>query len=645
MEKNNIQNIKIDKSEFQFVQAESKIYDKKFETKPIGYFKDAMIRFSKNRTNVIASIILFTVIFLAIIIPIISTKNITGLLPELSYLPPKVPLVEKLGIMDGTRTFDLQTIVYTSLNEDKTVGVPVGFNPDFIKAGTLKINQTVCNNRDVNCFGGENIMRIDRNSVSMAITSPETSSTNSSMLFSLNAFGSNEFVIDVMSISAGTTSVQVLVFYNDEWVEIGTFNTAGIHTFDPFASPNIPNNAIFETRLRLRITSDVTSGQAILNSITFNQFGSLVRRDSGFELSRYAIATGQGAGTYIRQNGEMYVASFKYDSYAQALSPRNITSMPSTEFYRLTRVDGDKDKDLLPACSVTTPNPRPGFNNAFDFEGDCVIQTVLRQSSKVIINNVEFYSYNVIVDTPRYFGFSSSPYFFFGTTASGRDLFGASFLGLRTSLIIGFLAAAINISIGIVYGSISGYYGGKTDLIMERIAEVIARIPWLVTLSILVALLGSGFTTLLILLVVSGWIGVAGVTRTQFYRYKRREYVLASRTLGAKDGRLIFRHILPNGIGTIITASILMIPGVIFTESTISYLGYGIGHGQQINLFGIKFSGVSLGVLLSDGRNELLERPYLTVYPSIIISILMITFNMFGNALRDAFNPALRGTH
>jgi oligopeptide transport system permease protein len=645
MDKNNIKDIKIDKSEFQFVQAESKIYDKKFETKPIGYFKDAMIRFSKNRTNVIASIILFSVIFLAILVPIVSTKNITGLLPELSYLPPKVPLVEKLGILDGTRTFNLQTIVYESLNEDKTSGTPVGFNPDFIKPGTLKINQTICNNRDVNCFGGENIMRIDRNSSSMAITSPEKNLNDQSMLFSLNGFGANEFIIDVLSISGGSTNVQVQVFYNDEWVNIGTFNTAGVHSFDPFASPNIPNSAIFESRLRLRITSDVTSGQAILNSITFNQFGTLVRQDSGFQLSRYAIATGQGAGTYIRQNGEMYVASFKYDSYAQALAPRQITSMPSSEFYKLTRVDGDKNKDLLPECSVSTPNPRPGFPNAYDIEGDCVIQTVLRQSSKVIINNEEFYSYNVIVDTPRYFGFSTSPYFFFGTTASGRDLFGASFLGLRTSLIIGFLAAAINISIGIVYGSISGYYGGKTDLIMERIAEIIARIPWLVTLSILVALLGSGFTTLLILLVVSGWIGVAGVTRTQFYRYKRREYVLASRTLGAKDGRLIFRHILPNGIGTIITASILMIPGVIFTESTISYLGYGIGHGQQINLFGIKFSGVSLGVLLSDGRNELLERPYLTVYPSIIISILMITFNMFGNALRDAFNPALRGTH
>ena len=174
---------------------------------------------------------------------------------------------------------------------------------------------------------------------------------------------------------------------------------------------------------------------------------------------------------------------------------------------------------------------------------------------------------------------------------------------------------------------------------MERFAEIVGRIPWLVTLSIFMAYFEAGFTSLILILIVSGWIGVASVTRTQFYRYKGREYVLASRTLGAKDGRLIFRHILPNGIGTIITSSILLIPTVIFSEATLSYLGFGIGHGQKFSL-----SGVSIGVLLNDGRDKLQNYPHLTVFPAIIISILMITFNMFGNALRDAFNPALRGS-
>jgi ABC-type dipeptide/oligopeptide/nickel transport system permease subunit len=232
----------------------------------------------------------------------------------------------------------------------------------------------------------------------------------------------------------------------------------------------------------------------------------------------------------------------------------------------------------------------------------------------------------------------------FGTTNAGRDLFSLIWVATRTSLLIGLIVAGINISIGVVYGSISGYYGGNIDIIMQRFSEIVGRIPFLVILAIFIALLGAGIQTLIFILIISGWIGVAYVTRTQFYRFKGREYVLASRTLGAKDMRLIFRHILPNGIGTIITASILLIPATIFTESTISYLGFGIGHGTSFNILGLEFSGVSVGVLLADGRQELITRPYLTVYPAIVISILMITFNMFGNALRDALNPSLRGS-
>jgi ABC-type dipeptide/oligopeptide/nickel transport system permease subunit len=250
----------------------------------------------------------------------------------------------------------------------------------------------------------------------------------------------------------------------------------------------------------------------------------------------------------------------------------------------------------------------------------------------------------VIVDYALLNGYTEVPYFLFGTTNAGRDLFSLIWVATRTSLLIGFLAAAINITIGVVYGAVSGYYGGNVDLIMERFSEIVGRIPFLVVLAIFISVLGAGIQTLIFILVISGWIGVSNVTRTQFYRFKGREYVLASRTLGAKDLRLIFRHILPNGIGTIITASVLLIPATIFTESTISFLGFGIGHGSSFSFLGFEFSGVSVGVLLSDGRQELLTRPYLTVFPAIIISILMITFNMFGNALRDALNPSLRGS-
>ena len=127
-------------------------------------------------------------------------------------------------------------------------------------------------------------------------------------------------------------------------------------------------------------------------------------------------------------------------------------------------------------------------------------------------------------------------------------------------------------------------------------------------------------------------MGTAGRTRTQFYRFKGREYILAARTLGASDGRLIFKHILPNSLGTIVTSAVLMIPGVIFSEATIAYLGIG--------LKGLD----SFGVILSDYQKFYSTYPNLIIFPAVIISLLMISFNLFGNGLRDALNPSLKGS-
>jgi oligopeptide transport system permease protein len=131
---------------------------------------------------------------------------------------------------------------------------------------------------------------------------------------------------------------------------------------------------------------------------------------------------------------------------------------------------------------------------------------------------------------------------------------------------------------------------------------------------------------------MTGWLGIAGRTRTQFYRYKGREYILASRTLGASDARLIFKHILPNGLGTIVTGSVLSIPSVIFSEATLSYLNLGL---QGSNSF---------GNILSTNQKFITTAPMLIIFPAIIISVIMISFNLFGNGLRDALNPSLKGS-
>ena len=247
-------------------------------------------------------------------------------------------------------------------------------------------------------------------------------------------------------------------------------------------------------------------------------------------------------------------------------------------------------------------------------------------------NGETIYTMECTVLMYRYLGYSSMPIHLLGTEFQGKDILKYVFSGLRTSLILGILVALVNITIGVIWGSISGYFGGTVDIVMERITDILAGIPWIILMTVLTLKLGQNFFVFALSLCLTGWIGTEATTRSQFYRYRGREYVLAAKTLGAKAPRLIFRHILPNAVGTIITSSVLMIPSTIFSEATISYLGLGL---QNLD---------SLGVILSDSQKTLSEYPYQLVIPAIIISLLMICFNLFGNGLRDAFNPSLKGS-
>ena len=228
-------------------------------------------------------------------------------------------------------------------------------------------------------------------------------------------------------------------------------------------------------------------------------------------------------------------------------------------------------------------------------------------------------------------GYESMPRYLMGTDKSGRDMLKYAFEGLRTSLLLGVLTFAVCFTFGLIWGSISGYFGGTVDIVMERFMEILGGVPWVVMMTLIIIHLGSNFWTFALALCMTGWMGTAARTRTQFYRFRGREYVLASRTLGASDARLIVKHILPNAMGTIITGAVLMIPSVIFSEATISYLGLGLKNMS------------SLGVILSDNQAELLTSPYLLIFPAIVIALIMISFNLFGNGLRDAINPSLKG--
>jgi oligopeptide transport system permease protein len=616
----------ITKDKFEFVQRDEKIYDKRLETKPIGYFQDAFIRFSKNRTNLIATFILVTLILLSIFVPMLTSKNYTRIDVQLQYLPPRVPILERFGIADGTRVYSDQPVDLSTIDPETGLGLPVGFNPDYIRMSTLDNYSVFCTNVVENCVGGQVRLTIARLASSVQM--------NSRTSVSFSPGNNPKIVVDVFSINGSNPELNVILTPSSgDPVIIGTITEAGVHEFNVFDSEL---SSFLLSRISLELTANAGSGNVVsLNSVKVFNDGNEepVYQASGFDLARFQLEN-SNAGSIGRSRGEILMATFNFDSYGAAFGEFIDEAFSSEDYYRLIGEYGD-------LCVIDEY-----IGDGWTFEEGCPIKQVISKSEELQGPDGNFfYSYHVIIDYLAYAGYDDIPYFFFGTNPGGRDYFAMVWLGLRTSLLIGLVVAMINISIGIVYGSIEGYYGGMVDLLMERFGEIVGRIPFLVWLALFVIIMGPGVLTLIVLMTVTGWLGVAGTTRTQFYRYKGREYVLASRTLGAKDSRIIFRHILPNGIGTIITASILMIPGVIFAESTISYLGYGIGHGQSFRLFGfIQLSGISIGVLLADGRATLTTRPYLTFFPALIISILMITFNMFGNALRDAFNPSLRGS-
>ena len=252
--------------------------------------------------------------------------------------------------------------------------------------------------------------------------------------------------------------------------------------------------------------------------------------------------------------------------------------------------------------------------------------------------------WNIRVDYNEYYEYLhyvaddgiTEPLFILGANNAGKDLFTCLSSGARFSFILAIIVSTVNLFVGAIYGSIEGYYGGKIDLIMERIVDILASVPSMIVITLLKYHFNvSHVVILFISFFLTGWTGMAGRTRMQFYRFKNQEYVLVARTLGANDRRIMFKHIFPNAIGTLITSSVLVIPGVIFSETSLSYLGIiNLNTGNM----------TSVGTLLASGQNYLFTYPHMILFPALFVSLLMLSFNLFGNGLRDAFNPSLRGT-
>lgn len=220
----------------------------------------------------------------------------------------------------------------------------------------------------------------------------------------------------------------------------------------------------------------------------------------------------------------------------------------------------------------------------------------------------------------------------FGTDTLGRDLFTRSWYGARYSLYIGFMAALIDLVIGVLWGGVSALRGGRVDNVMMRIVEILYSIPYLLIVILLILVLKPGVWAIILALSITGWIGMARLVRGQVFQLKEMEYVQASQLFGAKTSWILRKHLIPNTMGPILVNITLTVPQAIFAEATLSFLGLGIPAPKA-----------SWGTLANDALGSILSGHFYQIgFPALLISLTMFAFNVFGDGLRDALDPKLR---
>lgn len=500
-------NERIPAEKFTFVQENEKLHDKELQTKARSFFADAMIRFSKNKSSVIAAWILLFLVLYAIFVPIFSQYTADDKDPMYVNYPPFSPYFSQFGFLNGAKTMDSQNDRAMSIW--KGIGIETGMNP------IIRIRDT---HETEEKKRGQMIKRYTYD-------------------LEVNAY----YAMGIVYRNFSYADYQKL----QDWQ-----NETGIQVIYPYVDAEDINGISDNPNIWFKMNSD---GTALLDA----------------------------EGNYI-----------------PAYSTRSDRAGAP---YNSLRLAGDP--------------------------GDWVYSTAKSGSVQC---RILYYNYYIYLN-------GHEPSYLMGTNVMGLDLFTAIGLGARFSLIFAILVSAINLSIGAVYGSIQGYYGGAVDMTLDRICDILSGVPFVVVTTLFQLHLAQKVgvvVSFLFAFVLTGWIGMAALTRKQFYRFKGQEFVLAARTLGASDGRLMFKHIFPNAIGTIITSCALVIPGVISSETSMTYLGI-------VDLS--TYAGTTIGTLLSQGNGAATTAPHAMLYPSIFLGLLMICFNLFGNGLRDAFNPTTRG--
>jgi len=541
----------IPKDQFEFVSNEGRLHDQKLETKPVGYLRDAMKRFAKNKSSVVAAIIIGILVLFAIFGTLFCNKSYQNsytsetMLVNYKNLLPRVKGFEGSGFWDGS---EKKEISLARLYIYQGMATETGHNP---------VQKVISKSVSTDMDGDTVILYKAR----------------------INSYYGNK-------------NIKLTLTYN-EYIALQKWQDEHhIQVLLPRVNPDLCPLSANDNNIWY--VSD-EQGYPLDSDATIELAGGKIRR----------------LGNAIKEEGATLIPAYllkgtdNYTSVMRLEGDPGIESPTSLERYRYAQRTGKKAEP-----TEDDPDGMRGYNYV------------------VRVSSYNYFQYK--------FGFE--PYFAFGTNTRGFDIISRLASGARFSLLLALLVSVVNLTIGAIYGAIEGYYGGIIDLAMERFSDIIADIPFMVVtvlfqlhLASKVGVVGS----LIYAFILTGWIGMASRVRMQFYRFKNQEYVLAARTLGARDSRIIWRHIFPNSLGTIITGSILVIPGVIFSETSLSYLGI-------ISLDSSTMS--SIGSMLSEGQGVMTSAPHVVLFPAIFIALLEISFNLVGNGLRDAFNPSLRGS-
>ncbi len=518
--------IKIPKEKLTFANEGAQLKDKKFEDKPIGYFKDAWIRFRKNKASIVATVIIIFIFLFAFLTPLFTFRYDSSFMTQnYAKMSPRNLTLSKIGIATGTTTRDsmsdkdliLRYSIGMAAEDWDGTGVTLGEGKNSYYQPLKKIKNTV--------------QQLD----------PKTNAPANFYSAEIDTY-----------LEVGFEYLEVE--QAEYWKIVDWQEQTGIRILYPLIENNEynmdPENANNWYKSRK------------YNPVRVNEQGNVSNIKLTFE------------------DDMTLEDNYKRDEQGNVIYKQNAGGgTPETCQFRI---------------------------------------------------RVLYYNYYRYIN-----GFE--PEHLLGTDSQGYDLALRMAEGVRLSLLVAICVSVINFFIGAVWGATAGYYGGTIDLVMERITDILGGVPFIVVATLFQIHLAQkvgAIPSLLFAFVLTGWIGTASRVRTQFYRFKHQEYVMAARTLGARDRRVILKHIFPNSLGTLITSSALVIPSVIFNESMLSYLGI------------VKLGGAdttSLGTLLSDASSIWTNYPHLMIFPALIISLLMISFNLFGNGLRDAFNPSLRG--